>query len=98
METQDSIIKRNLAISPNKTSHREELKDKITSVRRQFDQIEKNRENLAWFEDIRLSHLNGTTDFFFSFCWASSFSLLYCSSRSFLDIRWGPFSLLDVTD
>ena len=46
METQDSIIKRNLAISPNKTSHREELKDKITSVRRQFDQIEKNRENL----------------------------------------------------
>ena len=98
MEKKDSIIKRNLAISPHMTKHKEELKVKITSVRRQFDQIEKNRENLAWFEDIRLSHLNGTTDFFFSFCWASSFSLLYCSSRSFLDIRWGPFSLLDVPD
>ena len=46
MEKKDSIIKRNLAISPHMTKHKEELKVKITSVRRQFDQIEKNRENL----------------------------------------------------
>ena len=46
MEKKDSIIKRNLAISPHMTKHKEELKVKITSVRRQFDQIEKKQGKL----------------------------------------------------